>query len=101
MHAHRDTFKDLRWQVFTYGAGFVAALLHWALHDPRIAADLLRRLPRLARHSPGRPAERSASSGIPLPPGLRRLELWGYAYGPLAYARAVWRHRRLASRGAP
>src|SRR5829696_2051925 len=44
-HRHREGYADLRWQVFSYGAGQAAVLLHWALHDRSDARELLRRVP--------------------------------------------------------
>jgi hypothetical protein len=94
-HRHRDTYAELRWQVFTYGAGFVAALTHWALHDWRVALDLLRRVPPLLPLAFGwrRPGDTDPADL----PQLRALERWGYVYGPFAYLRAVAAQRRLES----
>ena len=97
-HRHRDSYADLRWQVFTYGAGFVAALTHWSLHEKGVLRDLATRVPPLipaafgARNGPG-PAQDPA-----LPDELRRLERLGYLYGPVAYARAVLARRRQDAR---
>jgi glycosyltransferase involved in cell wall biosynthesis len=120
-HRHREDHADLRWQVFTYGAGFTAVLVHWALRDRAVALELLRRVPAVVpmafglRRSPPEPAEaagpaRSRVTGPAAPPafsdadacmrGLRRLELLGYLYGPIAYGRAVLWRRRLARAGS-
>jgi glycosyltransferase involved in cell wall biosynthesis len=93
-HEHRKAFPDLYWQVFTYSAGFTALLLKWALADRRVAADLIRRVPRLlpaallAAHRGG--AEAGCGD---YPSQLRWLERFGYLYGPVAYARSRIRFR--------
>ena len=104
-HRHREDYSHLRWQVFTYGAGQTAALLHWALRDRSVALELLRRVPavlplaiglRRQGTSPGAAADACRQE-------LRRLERLGYIYGPVAYGRALyWRRRirRLATRQA-
>jgi O-antigen biosynthesis protein len=97
-HRHRDHDGDLRWQVFTYGAGFTAALVHWSLQERSVAAELLRRVPGvlpiafgLRRHSDAHQPPRDPGLRV-----LKRLEVMGYLYGPVAYARAVlWRRRLL------
>jgi hypothetical protein len=94
-HRHRDTYGELRWQVFTYGAGFVAALTHWAMHDRGIARDLLTRVPPLLPAALGRrPPAHVGPELAELPKELRRLGQLGYLYGPVAYARAVVARRR-------
>jgi glycosyltransferase involved in cell wall biosynthesis len=97
-HRHRDSYADLRWQVFTYGAGFVAALTHWAAHDRAIARDLAKRIPPLLPAAFGRRSSEPAAVDAPepemLPKELRRLGQLGYLYGPIAYARAVAAQRR-------
>lgn len=100
-HRHRDTYRELRWQVFTYGAGFVAALTHWALHDHRVARDLLLRIPLLLRAAARRrPSGSGTTAGQQpaLPAELRRLEWLGYLYGPVAYGRAVLARRQADAR---
>lgn len=97
-HRHRDTYAELRWQVFTYSAGFVAALIHWALHQPGVAKDLLRRVPPLLPVALGRRRGVDTAGREGLPPGLRRLEQLGYLYGPVAYALAVRARRRIDRR---
>jgi len=104
-HRHREDYSHLRWQVFTYGAGQTAALLHWALRDRSVALELLRRVPavlplafglRQQGISPGAAADACRQE-------LRRLERLGYVYGPVAYGRALyWRRhiRRRATRKA-
>jgi len=97
-HEHRRSYQDLRWQLFTYGAGFTALLTKWCLGDFRIALDLLGLAPRVisARLRAGKHEEGESNR---LPKELRRLELLGFLYGPIAYTRSVLRLRRLATVG--
>jgi GT2 family glycosyltransferase len=101
-HTHRDSYGELRWQVFTYGAGMVAGLTHWACRDRRVARELLRRivlaLPRILRGGNRTTALQSVSEECPR--SLRRLERLGHLYGPIAYLRAVLERRR-QEQGSP
>ncbi len=96
-HRHRDSYADLRWQVFTYGAGMVAGLLHWGMADRAVGRELIRRtaaaLPGVVRG--GNRAVALPSATHDCPRELRRLERLGHLYGPVAYARAVVHRRRL------
>lgn len=95
-HEHRRSYQDLRWQLFTYGAGFTALLTKYSLGDFRIALDLLRLAPRVitSRLLAGKREEVESHR---LPKELRRLEVLGFLYGPIAYTRSVIRLRRLAT----
>jgi len=97
-HEHRRTYQDLRWQLFTYGAGFTALLTKWSFGNVRIAFDLLRFIPRAlaSRLRGGRPDETGSHR---LPSELRRLEFLGYLYGPIAYLRSVLHFRRTVAVG--
>jgi GT2 family glycosyltransferase len=96
-HSHRDSYEELRWQIFTYGAGMVAGLVHWGTHDPvvalRLVARVLGALPTILRGGNRAAALHSATEACP--PVLRRLERLGHLYGPVAYARAVRRRRQI------
>jgi hypothetical protein len=96
-HSHRESYDELRWQIFTYGAGMVAGLVHWGLSDPAVARELISRtvagLPRILRGGNRAVALHSATSDCP--PALRRVERLGHLYGPIAYARAVMHRRRI------
>jgi O-antigen biosynthesis protein len=98
-HRHREHDGDLRWQVFTYGAGFTAALVHWSLRERSVAVELMRRVPGVLpiafgmRRRSDAADQPGADSGLRM---LKRLEMMGFLYGPVAYARAVlWRRRLL------
>jgi glycosyltransferase involved in cell wall biosynthesis len=99
-HRHREEYAELRWQVFTYGAGFTAALVHWALDERSVALELLRRVPAILPLAFG--LRRGAGSSAAAPDAclreLRWLERLGYLYGPVAYGRALLWRRRLDAR---
>jgi GT2 family glycosyltransferase len=99
-HKHRDSYGDLRWQIFTYGAGLSAALVHWAVQDRQVAVELCNRigaaLPEVWRG--GHREESLPSASASCPPSLRALERLGHVYGPIAYARAVLQRRRIDTR---
>ena len=101
-HTHRDSYGELRWQVFTYGAGMAAALVHWAVSERAVAVELSHRviasLPLIVRGGNRDGSLPSASASCP--PVLRTLERLGYVYGPVAYARAVLRHRQIEKAAA-
>jgi len=101
-HRHREQYADLRWQVFTYGAGFTAALVHWSLRERSVALELLRRVPAVLPMAFGLRRDADAPQAVPDASlrVLNRLELMGFLYGPVAYCRAVLWRRRLAHRGA-
>ena len=96
-HSHRESYDELRWQIFTYGAGMVAGLVHWGLSDPAVGRELISRtvvgLPRILRGGNRALALHSATSDCP--PALRRVERLGHLYGPIAYTRAVMHRRRI------
>jgi GT2 family glycosyltransferase len=102
-HRHRDSYGDLRWQIFTYGAGQSAALVHWAAQERSVAVELFKRvtaaLPLIARGGHRETSLPSASAA--LPPSLRTLERLGLIYGPVAYARAVLQRRRIEALPPP
>jgi hypothetical protein len=99
-HSHRDSWGDLRWQMFTYGAGMVAGLVHWGWTDRSVAVELGRRivtaLPQVLRGGNRQEALQSVSDDCP--PELRMLERLGYVYGPVAYVRAVRARRQIDRR---
>lgn len=91
-HEHRRSYEDLRWQLFTYGAGFTAFLTKWALSDFHIALDLARLAPRLISARLRPPPEPKHKEGL-MPRDLRRLEWLGFLYGPIAFSRSALRQR--------
>lgn len=93
-HRDRREYGELRAQIHDYGVGMAAAVTRTLARDPAAAAELARRLPRVARYvlSSGSPKNRNWSGAYPA--DLRRAELAGLARGPLAYLRS----RRAARR---
>jgi GT2 family glycosyltransferase len=98
-HRHREDYAELRWQVFSYGAGQAAALAHWALHDRSVALELLRRVPAVLPLAFGlrRRGKSSGAAADACRQELRWLERLGYIYGPVAYGRALLSRRRMHS----
>lgn len=91
-HSHRREIADLCWQVFTYGTGMTALLTRWAFRDRRLVRDLARSAPKILaalRHADIPAGRASGPLGPALERRLRRLELAGYVYGPVAWARAA------------
>jgi len=89
-HEHRRSYGDLRWQMFTYGAGSTGLLTKWMLTDRRVTLLLVRLVPKilsLLRH------QMSEASDKTVPSDLRRLERFGYIYGPIAYLRSAFADR--------
>ena len=92
-HEHRRSYVDLRWQMFTYGAGLTAFLTKLIVTDRRVAGRILRRVPRVLGLLHQQSNEASAET---VPRDLRRLERLGYLYGPIAFVRsavAIWWRR--------
>ena len=85
-HEHRHSYQDLRWQLFTYGAGFSALLTKWSLQDFRIALDLLRLAPRVvtSRLRTGQPEDGGKPSPLkePAPLGTARTSFTGRCLRP-------------------
>lgn len=90
-HEHRDSVRELREQLFTYGAGNTAVLTKWALRRP----DLRHALLRLAVTSGAEAtsARRSGSAGdaveVDVPAWLRRTIRYGYLAGPWLWLRST------------
>lgn len=90
-HEHRRSYPDLRWQMFTYGAGFAALLTKWIFTDRRVGIHIIRRIPRVLGLLRQQTNEASAET---VPRDLRRLERLGYLYGPIAFLRSAVALRR-------
>jgi len=90
-HAHRRDERALRRQLFNYGIGLTAILTKWSLRHPSLLLSILRIAPLVLSGAPStQPGQRPG-----LPSHLRRLEILGYAVGPLYYVRSVRWARRL------
>jgi glycosyltransferase involved in cell wall biosynthesis len=102
-HLHRRDYDKLRKQVFAYGAGFVAYLMHMLLCYPILWVDLLTRAPYdifctfLARKSQklsGARQQRNvaiperAGKSTNYPRELMTIKFKGVFYGPIAYIKS-------------
>jgi len=101
-HRHRESYAELRWQVFTYGAGYVAGLVNSAVQDRTVAVELCRHIPAVIRFLVTARGHGESPEVVDYAcrRQLRRLERVGQAYGPIAYLRAVFHRRRLDSRAS-
>jgi GT2 family glycosyltransferase len=90
-HEHRLELRQLRRQLFNYGVGLAAFATKY-LSNRRTARDIIIRLPGGLRHLQGiaRRAERPAG----LPRSVLTSELFGLAWGPIAYGLGRRRHGR-------
>ncbi len=87
-HLHRREYTGLQRQMYNYGAGLTAYLLKTLVTNPRLAPDMLSRVPRgvlVALRSPSAYQERKRTD---FPRELTRLELRGMLYGPIGYFRS-------------
>lgn len=90
-HTHRSDERALRRQMFSYGIALTAILTKWSLRHPSLFLSILRTIPLVLSGAPST----QPGQGPGLPSHLRRLEIMGYAVGPLYYMRSVRRARRL------
>lgn len=94
-HEHRRSYDDLRWQMFTYGAGFTAMLTKWYFSNLRAALDLTLAAPRVLVSLVGVKVRSDKSKGESLPAELVRLERLGFIYGPIGFLRSALSNRRI------
>jgi hypothetical protein len=102
-HLHRRDYGKLRQQVFGYGAGFTAYLIHMLLRYPVLWIDLLTKTPYdilctlLARKSQSTKVTGQQRSVVRLkgagksthyPGELVAIQLKGFLYGPWAYIKS-------------
>lgn len=96
-HYHRQTFQELRSQMFGYGAGMAAALTKVVLRGGRPAVGVLRCLPRGAYTLLWPTSTKNVKKPDDMPRVLIHTELRGYLAGPFLY---LWGllllHRRRA-----
>jgi GT2 family glycosyltransferase len=98
-HAYRGEASRLRRQMFDYGAGLTAYLTSVVLDQPRIALDLVPRLPRAARYALSAKSPRNPGSDFPFERELVWAERLGMGYGPLGYVLSKRRLRKLERSG--
>lgn len=85
-HGHLRDEAALRNRVYAYGVGLTAFILRSLVAKPSLIPLLVRRLPRglVFAVAPGSSKHRAKSESYPAE--LRRAELLGMLYGPIAYA---------------
>jgi GT2 family glycosyltransferase len=98
-HAYRRDVSRLRRQMFDFGAGCTAYLTSVVLERPRVALDLLPRVPRATRYAFSPESPRNPSSGFRFERRLVWAERLGMAYGPLGYVLSKRRLRKLERSG--
>jgi GT2 family glycosyltransferase len=91
-HHHRRDDASIAQQVHDYGVGLGAYLASALFHHPGWGVALLRRAPAGVALLRQREADRA---GRRWPPELERLARRGLLYGPIAYSRSRWAHRRV------
>jgi GT2 family glycosyltransferase len=98
-HAYRGEVARLRRQMFDYGAGLTAYLTSVVMDQPRIALDLVPRLPRATRYAFSAKSPRNPSSDFPFERKLVWAERLGMGYGPVGYVLSKRRLRKLERSG--
>lgn len=93
-HLHRCDYAALRDQFYTYGVGFTAYLTKRAVTNPLDGLRLFARIPAMILYDRRRQSAESVSAGLHYPAELPKVERKGQLYGPLAYLRSRWQHRR-------
>jgi GT2 family glycosyltransferase len=93
-HTHRRDYIGLRKQIYNYGVGATAYLTKCVLENPWLFFDLMIRIPYglyfiLSSHSP-----KNRKKQVHYPEDLRKVELRGMMYGPLAYLHTLKALRR-------
>lgn len=96
-HVHRTDYAALRQQFYTYGVGFTAYLTKVVIANPLDGLRLVARLPAAVAFSRSRTTAHVVPA-VQYPEELTKVELKGRLYGPLAYVRSRWNHRRTLRR---
>lgn len=87
-HLHRRTYPELRKQIYGYGTGFIAYLLHMLRRYPSLWPDLFSRTPvSIVQTVLSRTRRRPPV--FPLPTDLRRVKFKGARLGPFAYLKSL------------
>jgi GT2 family glycosyltransferase len=94
-HRHRADYAALRDQFYTYGVGFTAYLAKLVTTHPVDGLRILARIPSALAFARNKHQADESAPGVPYPAELTKVEMRGRLYGPLAYARSRWRHRRM------
>lgn len=93
-HRHRADYESLRHQFYTYGVGFTAYLTKLVTAHPLDGLRLLARIPAAVAFARRARDNDTSSPGPQYPAELTKVEQKGRLYGPLAYLRSRWNHRR-------
>lgn len=97
-HFHRDNEDDLRDQVYGYGVGMSAVVFGAVTSGPGPALRILRGAPAAVRVLLSPSSTKNSRKTTMFPAALTRLELRGYAAGPVRLARSRRRARRAGGR---
>jgi hypothetical protein len=79
--------------MFLYGAGLTALMTKWAVSDPAVARDIVRRLPAALRLALDPGSRKNAHKLDDFPRELTRIERAGMIAGPFLLARSTHRAR--------
>ena len=94
-HHHRTHEDEFRKQVFGYGAGLTAMYTRFVLRHLRLLPQMLVMLVGGVRQLKASRELHAPTTGLSFPPSLKRVELAGLMYGPLAYFRSWYRFRKM------
>lgn len=97
-HAHRREYAALRNQLNNYGVGLTATFTKVLLTRPSAIPLFLRRLPAGLMFALDPRSTKNARKERTYPAELTKAELYGMAYGPIAYLRSRRHLRRLGTR---
>jgi GT2 family glycosyltransferase len=92
-HRHPAEYASLRRTMFSYGAGLTALMTKWAVSDPAVARDIVRRLPAALRLALDPGSRKNAHKLEDFPRELTRIERAGMLVGPFLLARSTQRAR--------
>jgi len=87
-HNHRETYSELREQIYGCGVGCAAYLTRCLKENPRLLFRLLSKLPAGLVDSILHRSEKKRLMRTTFWLELKLLEWWGFAHGPLAYRRS-------------
>jgi GT2 family glycosyltransferase len=93
-HAHSPDYARLKRQVFAYGVGLTAFVAKSVLDHPRTILKLSARLPGGLAYALHPRSGKNQKKMAGYPSELTAAELRGMLYGPVAYLRSRWQHRR-------
>ncbi|GCE12853.1 glycosyltransferase family 2 protein [Tengunoibacter tsumagoiensis] len=102
-HLHRREMAKLRYQIFGYGVGFTAYLVHIFLRYPKLFLALFTTVPlailkRLFVKTAPKVTHNTfldRQQDHDYPQELIRIQMKGYLYGPFLYGKSWWMTRKL------